>query len=140
MGAGSHHAPELAERRQRPGQVLDDVLGEHQVERGVGEREPREVGNDRSVDVGVVRDLRIGVDADDVLDDRTVVVGVAQPSAGARIEDGHARPEVPPDRRIEDLVIVDVVAVIPSLQLRHRRQTTSHGSSATSGRARPPRW
>jgi hypothetical protein len=47
----SQHAPELAQGRQRIGQVLQDVAGDDRVERGVGEW-GQPVGVEVEVEVG----------------------------------------------------------------------------------------
>jgi hypothetical protein len=85
-----------------------------------------DVADDRRVDVGVLANAILDIDAHHKANPLPVVVRVAIPTAGSRIEDGVLGTKVAPDGSLEASVLVHVVRVEASVELFDG----GHGSSS----------
>ncbi|MFZ1829348.1 MAG: hypothetical protein WAW42_11380 [Candidatus Competibacteraceae bacterium] len=103
--AGLEDAGDVAEDGERVRQVFEDVVGENQIEGGVGIGDAAGVGDFAFVQQGVIDDARIEVDAADPRGQPPEVHLLDDARARAKIENDRCGGEALEDALAEQMVI-----------------------------------
>ena len=133
--AGAQHADEVLQRGDRVLEVLEHVVGDHEVQRRVGERRERR---------GVVDDVRLGDRlgvAAGRLDRRAVLVDELLPRDAVDVAHAGGRRDAQRPRRGADLDAVaaqvaagEVLAVQAALDRPEAEHPVAHTAAGTGGR------